>query len=288
MLPSLYDIIYDPVQESKIRSLAITALGEIGTQAAADVIIEVLGKSPNAEMTIECLIALGKMKETRAVYLMQQLSNDPNDDIAFTAAEVLQKLEKETGISVTPVPAAMLAPESIPEKKIGSGQTYQQKNTLTSNPEPPKTVRQSEWKIVSPAASDSSLQKVESVEFMEATVSKEPAVKKKEPVQPAIVPVSSKKTEPLPLIDAPESVPDAPAAKKSVTAEPAAVPTVADEKPVAPVTVPEVQALPPEKTVEKAEKKTGDQPASRESPAKKKTEKPRRERPGIDLSKDTW
>lgn len=173
MLSALYEIALDPVQETKIKALAITAMGEIGTQAAADIIIEILGQAPNPEMTIECLIALGKLKETRAVYLMQQLTNDPNDDVAFTAAEVLQKLEKETGIAITPVPAASLVPASVPEKKIGSGETYEPRKSR--RPKHTATREASEWKDVpDKASSDSSMKKVEPVEFMEATVAKEP------------------------------------------------------------------------------------------------------------------
>ena len=171
MLPALYAIALDPVQETKIRSLAITAMGEIGTQAAADVIIEILGQSPNPEMTIECLIALGKMKETRAVYLMQQLANNPNDDIAFTAAEVLQKLEKETGVAVTPVPEASLVPTTIPENKIGSGETYEQKKRRI--PKPMQSPKVSEWKDDTDTPVDSSFKRVEPVKFKEATVADE-------------------------------------------------------------------------------------------------------------------
>jgi hypothetical protein len=285
MLPSLYSIVYDPIQESKIRTLAITALGEIGTPAAADVIIEALGKSPNTEMTIECLIALGKMKETRAVYLMQQLSNNPNDDIAFTAAEVLQKLEKETGISVTPVPAAVLAPESIPEKQIGSGQTYEQKDAPAADPALPETVRQSEWKMVSPAVSDSGLKKIEPAEFMEATVAKEPAGTKTVPPQPAPVQVAPTTPEPPPLVDSRESASGIPRTGESIVAQPDSVPAVADEQPAAPAAAPEVRARPPENSTDQ---KTEVKPVARETSAGKKAKKPRRERSKIDLSKDTW
>jgi hypothetical protein len=50
---------------------------------------------------------------------MQQLANDPNDAVAFTASEVLQKLEKETGIILSSGKTTEIAPQSIPESKIG-------------------------------------------------------------------------------------------------------------------------------------------------------------------------
>lgn len=125
MLPALYAVVLDPIQESRIRSLAVTAVGEIGTQAASDIIIEVLGQVQNPEVLIECLIALGKIKETRAVYLIQQLVNDPNDAVAFTAGEVLQKLEKETGVTVSSLADTGFTPSvSIKEQKIGTGKPY--------------------------------------------------------------------------------------------------------------------------------------------------------------------
>ena len=283
MLPALYEIIFNPVQENTIRTLAITALGEIGTQAAADIVIEVLGKSPNAEMTIECLIALGKMKETRAVYLMQQLSNDPNDDIAFTAAEVLQKLEKETGVSITPVPAAMLQPESIPENRIGSGKAYKQEPPVKKSA-PVKKTKQPEWKPVAPAATaDTALQKVEPVEFMEATVAEDTSGVSSGSGK--AVPVSEKK---IPEPNMPEPIPATAAEKLPVDdVNKAEVTAPANEMP---------SASPPETVKAQAEKpaeKTGSEKPKQEEPqstkkTEKKKDKPRRERPKIDLSKETW
>ncbi len=165
ILPALYEIINDPVQENKIRTLAINALGEIGTEAAADIIIEQLGRSPAPEIAIECLIALGKMKETRAVYLIQHLTNDPNDDVAFTAAEVLRKIEKETGVAVTSAPSLKKsAPPSVPEKKIGAGGNYEgeEKRSSATFPDKVKAGRAGETKN-----NDSLLQKIDKPYFQE-------------------------------------------------------------------------------------------------------------------------
>lgn len=73
-------------------------MGELSSRNAADALIEVLSKAQLPEMKIEALIGLGKLKEVRAVYLMEQLTNDPHEGVAFTASEILLKLEKETGI----------------------------------------------------------------------------------------------------------------------------------------------------------------------------------------------
>ncbi len=192
ILPALYAIISDPVQKTKIRTLSVAALGEIGTQGAADLVIEILGRKPGPEITIESLIALGKMKETRAVYLIQQLCNDPHDDVAFTAAEVLQKLEKETGISVSPVPAAKLLPSSIPEKRIGSPEPYEPEEKTMKKRERGAGTKDPE----KPAQESRDLRKIETPEIAETTVSEEekrssdpdPAVSSAEAGEPVRIP----------------------------------------------------------------------------------------------------
>lgn len=119
VIPALSKMAQDRKEDLKLRTLATSILGEIGTKAAADALIEVLAQAHTPEMKIECLIGLGKIKETRAVYLMQELANDPDDAVSYTAHEVLQKLEQETGISLI---KATDAEEviSVPESKIGA------------------------------------------------------------------------------------------------------------------------------------------------------------------------
>ena len=119
IVPVLSQIAGDRNEDLQIRVHAVSVLGEIGSRGAADLLIELLGQAQSAEMKIELLIALGKLKETRAVYLMQQLTNDPHDAVAFAAAEILQKLEKETGIKFSKPAGAPPPPASIPERKIG-------------------------------------------------------------------------------------------------------------------------------------------------------------------------
>ena len=118
ILPALSKLALDRNEDSRIKSLAISVMGEIGSKAAADVLLEILAQAGTPEMKIEALIALGKVKETRAVYLMQQLANDPNDAVSFTASEVLQKLEKETGVSLIKADDTEEM-TVVPERKIG-------------------------------------------------------------------------------------------------------------------------------------------------------------------------
>lgn len=117
IIPVLSEIALDRKEDSQIRVCAVSIMGEIGSRSAADALIEVLAQTQLPEMKIEALIGLGKIKETRAQFLMQQLANDPHDGVAFTATEVLRKLEKETGIKL----AAQIKPvaeKSIAENKI--------------------------------------------------------------------------------------------------------------------------------------------------------------------------
>lgn len=118
ILPVLSEIALDNNQQKQVRTLAVMVMGEIGLKSSSDILIEILSRSFDPEMKIEALIALGKIKETRAVFLMQQLENDPNDGVSFTASEVLQKLQKETGVVLTRGDTAV-SPSSIPETKIG-------------------------------------------------------------------------------------------------------------------------------------------------------------------------
>ncbi|HON12198.1 MAG TPA: hypothetical protein PLE24_15135 [Chitinispirillaceae bacterium] len=122
VLPALGRIAQDSNEDLKVRTLAISIMGETGLKAAADTLIKILSQAHTPEMKIECLIGLGKLKETRAASLMQELSNDTNDAVSYTANEVLQKLEKDTGrpLIKTEIPDEVPA-ISAPEEKTVSG-----------------------------------------------------------------------------------------------------------------------------------------------------------------------
>jgi uncharacterized coiled-coil protein SlyX len=119
ILPVLVEVTLDKREDSRIRALATDICGQIGSSAAADALIEILSQTTIPEIKIEALIALGKLKDIRAAFLIQQLSSDPHDAVAFTAAEVLQKLEKETGVPLSSVKKTEIPDNSIPENKIG-------------------------------------------------------------------------------------------------------------------------------------------------------------------------
>jgi HEAT repeats len=168
IVPALIAISLDIGLDKKIRKLAVSVLGQIGTGKALDALIDVLSQAREADIRIEALIGLGNNKETRALYLMKQLANDPDDALAFTAQEVLKKLELQTGIKTSEktVPVKE-SPQYIPETKIDAKSTAAAKSdTLTKQtthdvkrPEVPSD--SIIWEPIAPAANqDSSAQKV--------------------------------------------------------------------------------------------------------------------------------
>jgi hypothetical protein len=119
IVPTLIEVALNKTEDTRIRTLATSTCGEIGSSAAADALIEILSQTYVPEIKIDALIALGKLKDVRAGFLIQQLTSDPNDAVAFTAMEVLQKLEKETGIPLSSVKPSSIPENIIPENKIG-------------------------------------------------------------------------------------------------------------------------------------------------------------------------
>jgi hypothetical protein len=144
MVPILFEIVFDLSLDKKIRTLAVSVLGQIGTGKALDALIDILSQSKETEVKIEALISLGNNKETRAVYLMKQLENDPDDALSFTAAEVLKKIELLTGIKADVTDTSDRLPITIPESKIGG------KNSPTTND---KAMNTQTYKTTTPADS---------------------------------------------------------------------------------------------------------------------------------------
>ncbi len=100
-VPTLEGILLDIKADRYLRTYSAVILGEIGNTASSDVLLDVLARTNDPDLKIEILIALGKMKETRAMYLMEQLANSPNDAIAITAQDVLLRLSKTTGAEIS-------------------------------------------------------------------------------------------------------------------------------------------------------------------------------------------
>jgi hypothetical protein len=157
ILPVLVEVSLDKKENNRIRTLATGICGEIASSAAADALIDILSQTSIPEIKIEALIALGKLKDIRAAFLIQQLSSDPNDAVAFTAAEVLQKLEKETGVPLSSVRKPGIPDNSIPENKIGVR-------------EPGAKGLSDVLKETSLIESETSLQKVEPKSFSESVI----------------------------------------------------------------------------------------------------------------------
>jgi hypothetical protein len=121
MAPVLKDIVLDNKLDRKIHIQAMTMLGELATAKSADAVLDIMGQTQDPDVKIEGIIAIGKAHDSRAVYLLDQLANDPNTSIAFTATEVIMKLENRAPIKDTTrahTKRAPASPQSIPEKKI--------------------------------------------------------------------------------------------------------------------------------------------------------------------------
>lgn len=172
IVPALIAISLDIGLDKKIRKLAVSVLGRIGTGKALDALIDILSQAKEADIRIEALIGLGNNKETRALYLMKQLANDADDALAFTAQEVLKKLELLTGRKASETVVNKKENQQyIPETKIDAQKTSAAKaDTLTKQ----KTddVKRPEipsdsiiWEPIEPAVTQDSLaQKVTPVQ----------------------------------------------------------------------------------------------------------------------------
>jgi len=150
IVPALFTISLDIGLDKKIRKLAVSVLGRIGTDRALDALIDILAQSKEADIRIEALIGLGNNKETRALFLMKQLANDPDDALAFTAREVLKKLELLTGTRASDTNGNKKESQQyIPETKIDATKNAaaktdtltKQKSTIVKQPElPPDSI----------------------------------------------------------------------------------------------------------------------------------------------------
>jgi hypothetical protein len=120
MVPVLKHIVLDPQVDRAVHVQAMTRLGGIGTTQAANAVIDILPQTQDPDVRIEGLIALGAMKDLRAAYLIEQLANDPNEAVAFTATEVLQKLGNKKIPVTDSLSLKPSLPSAIPDKKISA------------------------------------------------------------------------------------------------------------------------------------------------------------------------
>jgi FOG: HEAT repeat len=189
-LPSLKEFVMDKKQDRHVRLLGISLIGDIGGTGASDILLDVLSQSEDPDIKIEILIALGKMKETRAVYVMEQLANDPTDVVAFTAQEVLTKLAREKGIKLSSElkMRTVVMPETsvIKEEKIP---VLNAKDTL------PAKGRNALPKKASVASADSAktIKSADDVWGVQTQDSSKTAAHKNVPSQPAAVDTAASK-----------------------------------------------------------------------------------------------
>jgi len=109
------------------RTLAVNAMGRIGNAEAVTTLTQALSSSNHPKITVEILIALGHLRATEALYLIQGLASHPDDAIAFTAQQVLEKLSGEDGV---------LVPENVEKRPVRIPDSHEFFDTPIIIPEP--------------------------------------------------------------------------------------------------------------------------------------------------------
>ena len=118
-LPHLRVIITDPEIPLRIRTLAVSLVGEMKDNASANILISILGRLEEPPLKIETIIALGKMNDTRCGPTLKALRDDPDGGVAFTAAEVYRTLFGDSTPEAKPSMTEDPVSETVPERRIG-------------------------------------------------------------------------------------------------------------------------------------------------------------------------
>jgi len=118
-LPHLRLIITDPEVPLRLRTLAVSLIGEMKDNSAANILVSILGRLEEPQLKIESMIALGKMQDTRCGPALNALRNDPDGGVSFTAAEVYRTLFGDEKPASAPITTDDPASETVPERRIG-------------------------------------------------------------------------------------------------------------------------------------------------------------------------
>jgi hypothetical protein len=118
--PHLRVIITEQNADPRIRRLAVSLVGEMKDQQAANILMSILNRMEEPSLKIETIIALGKIKDPRCRQLLANLRHDPDGGVAFTAEEVYRSMfgNEET----PPHPPSQSPPfetdETVPERRL--------------------------------------------------------------------------------------------------------------------------------------------------------------------------
>jgi len=118
--PHLRVIITEQNADPRIRRLAVSLVGEMKDQQAANILMSILNRMEEPSLKIETIIALGKIKDPRCRQLLSTLRHDPDGGVAFTAEEVYRAM---FGKEETPPPPPSQSPpfereETVPERRL--------------------------------------------------------------------------------------------------------------------------------------------------------------------------
>jgi len=118
--PHLRVIVTEQNADPRIRRLAVSLVGEMKDQPAANILMSILNRMEEPSLKIETIIALGKIKDPRCRQLLSNLRKDPDGGVAFTAEEVYRAM---FGKEETPPPPPSQSPpfeadETVPERRL--------------------------------------------------------------------------------------------------------------------------------------------------------------------------
>ncbi|MDR2692876.1 MAG: HEAT repeat domain-containing protein [Chitinispirillales bacterium] len=121
--PHLRVIITEQDADPRIRRLAVSLIGEMKDQPAANILMSLLNRMEEPSLKIETIIALGKIKDPRCRQLLSTLRHDPDGGVAFTAEEVYRAMfGKEETPPPPPPPPSQSPPfeteETVPERRL--------------------------------------------------------------------------------------------------------------------------------------------------------------------------
>jgi hypothetical protein len=118
--PHLRVAVVDPDTPRRLRTLAVSLLGEMKDTASANILMSVLTRFEDPSLKIDAMVALGKIGETRCGPILKTLRNDPDGGVAFTAAEIYRSLfgEDDKHGESPALPEAPVGDDTVPERRL--------------------------------------------------------------------------------------------------------------------------------------------------------------------------
>jgi hypothetical protein len=117
-IPKLSDIIRNPKSEPRLASLCIQMIGQIGDKRSREILVRILDYR-SANLKIDAIIALGKLRDRTVVEDLKRALNDTDEAVVLAAREVINSL----GAEALPVPQKPSEPPPAPVDTAKAAQT---------------------------------------------------------------------------------------------------------------------------------------------------------------------